>query len=282
MASKAEVISVPVSSGSSMRFIAVAAAAVLVVGAIGIPISRMWLQRAAVPVVQTQEPAPAPKPAPAQAAPPRVEKAVVYEPPAAAPAPVAPAPQIAEIVRPRPAAAVKPAPIVREEPKPAGGPARPERPAGAPGFVLPPTTVAVAPGAISEPPPPAVAPPPAPAPAPAPVAAEPPAPKPAAAGAFPTVPYYELVQVDRPPQVASRVEPRLEGIENLTKEIVIVRVLVSQSGQPHLARVLRPSKSGPALDAAVIAAVEQYTFRPAAKRGEAVSCWLHTAITIAR
>jgi hypothetical protein len=192
------------------------------------------------------------------------------------------APPLAETIRPRAAAAaVKPAPTVREEPKPAGGPARPEKPAGAPGFVLPAATVAVAPGAISEPPPAAVAPPSAPAPAP--VAAEPPAAKPAAAApTLPTIPYYELVQVDRPPQVASRVEPRLEGVENVTKEIVIVRVLVSQTGQPHLVRLLRPSKSGPALDAAVIAAVEQYTFRPAAKRGEAVSCWLHTAVTITR
>jgi TonB family protein len=196
---------------------------------------------------------------------------------------VAPPPQIAEAIRPRPSAAPTPAPVVRDEPKPAGGSARPEKPAGAPGFVLPAATVAVAPGAISEPPPPAaVAPPPAPAPAP--VAAETPAPKPAAAApaAFPTIPYYELVQVDRPPQVTSRVEPRLESVENLTKEIVIVRVLVSHSGQPHLVRLLRPSKSGPALDAAVIAAVEQWTFKPAARRGEAVSCWLHTAVTIAR
>ena len=137
---------------------------------------------------------------------------------------------------------------------------------------MPPTaTVAVASGALPEAPAAAAPPPP---PAPAPVAA---APAPAKAATPPDGPFFELAQVDRPPQVASRVEPHLPADLAITKEIVIARVLVSQAGHPVLVRLLRPSKSGPGLDAAVIAAVQQWTFSPAhsAAGGELLASHRH-------
>jgi hypothetical protein len=46
--------------------------------------------------------------------------------------------------------------------------------------------------------------------------------------------------------------------------------------------VLRRSRSGVSLDDAVVAAVKQWTFSPARKRGEAVSCWYHIGIPVQR
>ena len=40
------------------------------------------------------------------------------------------------------------------------------------------------------------------------------------------------------------------------------------------------SKAGPPLDDAVIAAVNRWTFSPARKKGEAVSCWLNVGVPI--
>ena len=103
VASKADIISVPASSGSSLKFVAVAAAAV-----IGRrdrhSISKMWLQRAAaVSVVQTQEPAPAPAPKlrrPARRAASRQADRRDEAPAAPPVSVVAPAPRVPEPVSP--------------------------------------------------------------------------------------------------------------------------------------------------------------------------------------
>jgi periplasmic protein TonB len=119
-------------------------------------------------------------------------------------------------------------------------------------------------------------------PAPEPVV---PAPAPAPeAPAAPIGPFFEVRSVDQAPQVASRVEPLLpESLQGQSlHEIVIVRILVSQSGQPALVSLLRRSKSGPELDSAVVAAVRQWKFTPAAKRGQAVSCYLHVGVAVGR
>ena len=112
--------------------------------------------------------------------------------------------------------------------------------------------------------------------APAPLAA--PAPAPAAG------PFYELNDVDSPPRAASRTDvaipASLQG--RMLNEIVVVRVLVSQTGRPALVSLLRSSKSGLALDEAVIAAVKQWTFAPAVKRGQAVSCFYHVGVPVGR
>jgi len=64
------------------------------------------------------------------------------------------------------------------------------------------------------------------------------------------------------------------------KEVVVVRALVSQSGHPTRISLLRRSKTGPQLDDVVLAAVNQWTFSPAKKKGEAVSCWFNFAVPI--
>ena len=94
-----------------------------------------------------------------------------------------------------------------------------------------PTFVGAAPSVAALPAPEAVA--------PAPVAAAP--------AESPIGPFYETRAVDQVPQVTVRVEPQLPaGLqEQSLNEIVIVRVLVSQSGRPALTSVLRRSKSGP-------------------------------------
>ena len=117
---------------------------------------------------------------------------------------------------------------------------------------------------------------PAPDAAPAPIAAAAPAP---AAG-----PFYELNDVDSPPRAATKTDVALPASLNgrTLNEIVVVRVLVSQTGRPALVSLLRSSKSGLALDEAVITAVKQWTFTPAMKRGQAVSCFYHVGVPVGR
>jgi TonB family protein len=116
-------------------------------------------------------------------------------------------------------------------------------------------------------------------PAAEPVAAPAPAPEPAA----PVGPFFETRQVNETPQVASRIEPQIpDAVQGPVNDVVIVRVLVSQTGHVSLVNVLRRSKTGVALDDAVVAAVKQWTFSPARKRGEAVSCWYHLGVPIQR
>jgi outer membrane biosynthesis protein TonB len=96
--------------------------------------------------------------------------------------------------------------------------------------------------------------------------------------------FFEPSDVDESPQVATRVEPRLPGdlpVRPLN-DIVVVRVLVSQTGHPFLVNLLRRSKVGRSLDDAVVAAVTQWTFSPARKRGEPVSCWYNIGVPLDR
>jgi TonB family protein len=117
-------------------------------------------------------------------------------------------------------------------------------------------------------------------PAPEPLAAPAPAPEPVAA---PVGPFFETRQVNDAPQVASRIEPRIpDDIQGPLNDVVILRVLVSQTGHVSLVSVLRRSKSGVSVDDAVVAAVKQWRFSPARKRGEAVSCWYHVGIPVQR
>ena len=82
--------------------------------------------------------------------------------------------------------------------------------------------------------------------------------------------------------MATRVEPDVpEDLRGRARnEIVIVRILVSQSGRPSRVTLLRRSKTGPRLDDAVLAAVNQWTFSPARRRGEAVSSWFNMGVPI--
>jgi TonB family protein len=65
-------------------------------------------------------------------------------------------------------------------------------------------------------------------------------------------------------------------------DVVVVRVLVSQSGHASTITLLRKSKAGRAVDDAVVAAVKRWQFSPARKRGEAVSCWYNIGVPIGR
>jgi TonB family protein len=95
-------------------------------------------------------------------------------------------------------------------------------------------------------------------------------------------PFFETTDVNESPRVTTRVEPQLpdELRTRPLKEIVIARVLVSQGGRPSRISLLRKSKTGARLDNAVIEALNQWTFTPAKKRGEAVSCWFNIGVPV--
>jgi protein TonB len=116
---------------------------------------------------------------------------------------------------------------------------------------------------------------------PAPVAAPEPKPEPPAA---PVGPFFEQRDVNEVPRVATRVEPQVPDDlrDRQLNEVVIVRVLVTQAGQPLTVSLLRKSKAGASLDNAIVAAVKQWTFVPARKRGEAVSCWYHVGVPVSK
>ena len=98
----------------------------------------------------------------------------------------------------------------------------------------------------------------------------------------PQGPFFEPTDVNEAPRVVTRVEPDVpEDLRSRARnEIVILRMLVSQSGRPSRVSLLRRSKTGPRLDEAVIAAVNQWTFSPAKRRGEAVSCWFNMGVPV--
>jgi hypothetical protein len=98
----------------------------------------------------------------------------------------------------------------------------------------------------------------------------------------PLGPFFETTTVNESPRIATRVEPQLpdEFRARPPSEIVIARVLVSQVGHPSRISLLRRSKTGPRLDNAVITAVNQWTFSPARKRGQAVSCWFSFGVPV--
>jgi TonB family protein len=95
---------------------------------------------------------------------------------------------------------------------------------------------------------------------------------------------FEPGDVDELPRVATRVEPQLPDdlAKRFPKDVVVVRVLVSQSGHPFRVSLLRRSLGGRSLDDAIVGAVSQWTFSPARKRGEAVSCWMNFGVPIGR
>jgi len=105
-----------------------------------------------------------------------------------------------------------------------------------------------------------------------------------APSAAPLPPFFEMRDVNVAPQVAGRVAPQLpDGLRaHELNDIVVVHVLVSQSGQPSNVSLLRRSKAGRSVDDAVVTAVKQWTFSPARKKGEVVSCWLNVGVPVGR
>ena len=98
----------------------------------------------------------------------------------------------------------------------------------------------------------------------------------------PTGRFFERNDVDEPPQIATRVEPKLPA--NLrarpNNAVAVVRLLVSSTGHPFRVSLLRGSMLGPSADEAVIAAVTRWTFSPAKKRGEPVNCWYNVGVPL--
>jgi TonB family protein len=94
--------------------------------------------------------------------------------------------------------------------------------------------------------------------------------------------FFERNDVDEPPQVATRVEPKLPPNvpARLRNGTVVVRVLVSRTGHPFQVSLLRRSMLGRPSDEAVVAAVTQWTFSPARKRGEPVNCWFNIGVPL--
>jgi len=247
----------------------VAAAAVLIIAAVGVPAGARWLQNQAVQRARGQQVTEQPAPAPPK--PPTVAQAVVPPPPVQA----APQPATVEVgVKPVAAPAVRPAPAAAVQTKQAVN-ARQVRPAPKTKTAAPAQPAATAVAAA-----PAPAPPPAPEPAPAPqppVVAAQVAPAPEA----PSGKLFEPSDVDETPRISGRVAPQLPGnLPRTANDVVVVRILVSQSGHAFRVNLLRRSRLGPAADDAVVAAVKQWTFSPARKRGEAVSCWLNVGVPL--
>jgi hypothetical protein len=285
------VVAVPAASGGRNRSVVMTGAAVVIVAAIGVPLTRMWLGRQEVqivtaPVARPEPPKPQakvatpPRPAaPTQAvAPPSPSNVVASAPVIVPPAPAPVAPKTALLTTKPAVPASKPSSVVTA-PAPAPAPTmtlpRPATPSPAPVAAAPVASVATLP--VAAPPPSAeivVPPPPTPTPSPAPTAAAPVAP--------PTAPFYEAADVSEAPKATVRVEPQIPAELKGTglNEVLVARVLVSQTGHPALVGLLRHSRAGAALDEAVIAAVKQWKFAPARKRGEAVSCWYHVAVTV--
>ncbi len=90
--------------------------------------------------------------------------------------------------------------------------------------------------------------------------------------------------VDQSPQIATRVAPQLPGDLPVRppNDIVVLRVLVSQTGHPSRISLLRGSMLGRSSDDAVMAAVTQWTFSPARKKGEAVNCWYSIGVPLSQ
>jgi TonB family protein len=195
-----------------------------------------------------------PAPAPAQ---PRVYQDLL--PPDPAPAP-APAPAAA----PASTRATTPAAPVRPPAKKPGQPATATAPAPAPAPEPQPAPLLVTT------PPPVVA---------APAEAAPPPSTSLRAEAVPLGQVYEVSQVDERPQVTNRFDPvmpaRLAGTPQV---VVIVRVLVSPSGRAVEASAVRNPIKDDGLSAAASATVKQWSFNPARKKGQPVSCWFNVGV----
>jgi periplasmic protein TonB len=244
-----------------------AVAAVAIIAVIGLPLGALWLRKqaptqdvmagATVPTASVAANAPvtaANAPAPTAAA---DAKSTPAEPDKA------PAPPAPEVV-PQP---VKPAP---RAPRAPAKPAKIEPAVNADRAVAPAPTVSAP---VAPEPPPAAVPPPAPAPE---------APRPVLAQA-PVGHLYNAAEVDEAPKATAKVSPQLaSGVaDRAGKDVVVVRALISQTGHPFRVDLLRRSRFGSAVDEAVVAAVKQWMFSPARKRGEAVSCWYNFAVPLA-
>ena len=271
MRPKTGTMAIPAGRGAGNRSRTLMIAAGLAgIAAIGTPV--MWklafADRPNTVSALTFEPAPAPAPAAA----PRTERTH------GTPAPEPAAPRVyQDLLPPAPEPVAAPA-AAASAPATTAAPRTPatKPTAKKPGPVTPEVVAPVA--AVPEPAPLLVS-----SPSPvtqAPVEAAPAPPTPVRAEAVPLGKLFEISQVDERPQVTSRFEPvlpaRLAGAPQPV--VVIVRVLVSPTGRAAEASSLRNPTNDDGLAAAAVATVRQWTFAPARKKGQPVSCWYNVGV----
>ena len=257
---------------SRVRTIGAVIAVLVAVAAIGFPLSKLWFGgQGTAAFIRQDQPKPPVQQAAASAAegpvaPAAVATSFAAETPASAGVQAAPKVPAAKV----PPVAPKVSPAATSRTATAKVPPKSAKPNGSMRLASPVT----APAPVAAAPAPEVAPP-------APVAA--PEPKPEAPAA-PVGQFFETRDVNDAPRIATKVEPQVPDDlrDRPLNEIVIVRVLVTQTGHAHMVNLLRRSKAGPSLDNAIVAAVKQWTFVPARRRGEAVSCWYHVGVPVNR
>ncbi len=257
---------------SRVRTIGAVIAVLVAVAAIGFPLSKLWFGgQGTAAIIRQDQPKPpvqqaAASPAEDAVAPAAVATSSAAETSASAPVQAAPKVPAAKV----PPVAPKVSPAAASRTASAKVPPKSAKPNGSMRLANP----VPAPAPVAAAPVPEVAPPP-------PVAA--PEPKPEAPAA-PIGQFFETRDVNEAPRIATKVEPQVPDDlrDRPLNEIVIVRVLVTQTGHAHIVNLLRRSKAGPSLDNAIVAAVKQWTFVPARKRGEAVSCWYHVGVPVNR
>jgi protein TonB len=266
MRPKTGTMAVPVgaqASGNRSRTLLIAAA-IAGVAAIGTPV--MWKLAFAARPTRVSALAYEPAPAAVPDAPARTERTH------GTPAPEPPAQRVYQDLLPAPEPVAAPSPAAAASRTPATKPAvkKPGQPALPEPSPLVATTPEPAPLLVATPPPVTQAP----------VEAAPAPPAPVRAEAVPLGKLFEVSQVDERPQVTSRFEPvlpaRLAGAPQPV--VVIVRVLVSPSGRAAEASSLRNPTNDDGLAAAAVATVRQWTFAPAKKKGQAVSCWYNVGV----
>lgn len=257
-----------VAKPSQTRSFALIAASVLLVAGLGAAADWFFVNQEPSVIREAQASMPAQSEQPAAAAVVATEPAKEVDVPAAALSRTvtpAPAPKETAPSKPKPAATAA-KPVASAKPaRPAAPPPKPVRAQNAREVAAPAPALAAAPLPVAAPPVREAVASPAPA-----------------EKATPVGPFFETKDVSEQPRVAARVEPRLPADlkgKNV-HEIVIVRALVSQNGHPSRVSVLRKSKAGPQLDDVVVAAVNQWTFSPAKKKGEPVSCWFNFGVTV--
>ena len=237
------------------------AAAVVVVAALGFPLGKYWF--AGQQFLAAPPPEDPPQTAPA------AQKVVERRSTSAArpSAPISAAPPTTREGNDAPSVNRASVQASRTSAKPQPKPVRPATPPVRPAVAASSAPTPAAP--VTEPPPPPVV-----------AAAPPPVEEPSA----PLGPLYEANQVNEAPKITSRVEPQMpEDLRDRSiSDVVVVRVLVSQTGHPSTINLLRRSRAGRTMDDAVVAAVKRWKFAPARKRGEAVSCWYNIGVPIGK
>jgi protein TonB len=91
---------------------------------------------------------------------------------------------------------------------------------------------------------------------------------------------YEVTEVDVKPALLRQVPPvypeeaKRQGLE----DVIVIRVLITESGELADARIARRAQRDPSFEQAALAAVRQWSFKAAEKRGKPVACWLSVGV----